>query len=78
MAVTQAELKASGSIPGNLWYSEETLVRDNTGAGMLAQIVNCARISVQLISSAQDPVRNICFVKTPTGSMKHHWGVQQR
>lgn len=63
LAETQAELKASGSIPGNLWYSEETLVRDNTGAGMLAQIVNCAGISLQLISAAQDPAKNICFVK---------------
>lgn len=28
--VTHAEPKASGSIPGNLWHSEQTLVRDNT------------------------------------------------
>lgn len=30
---------------------------------MLAQIVNCAGISLQLISAAQDPAKNICFVK---------------
>lgn len=63
LAETQAELKASGSIPGNLWYCVETLVRDNTGAGMLAQILNCAGISLQLISGAQDPAKNICSVK---------------
>lgn len=74
LAVACTELKASGSIPGNLWYSEETLARDNTGTGMLAQIINYAGISVQLINPAQDPAKYIHFVTIPTGSQKCLWG----
>lgn len=73
LAVTHAELKASGSIPGNLWYSEETLARDNTGAGMVAQIINYAGISVQLINSVQDPAKYIHFVTIPISSQKYLW-----
>lgn len=74
LAVTRAELKASGSIPGNLWYSEEALAGDNTGTGMLAQIINYAGISAQMINSAQDPAKYIHLVTIPTGSQKYLCG----
>lgn len=74
LAVIRAELKASGSIPGNLWCSEETLAGDNTGAGMLAQIINSGGISVRLINSVQDPAKHVGFVTVPAGSQKHLWG----
>lgn len=76
LAVTHAELKASGNVPGNLWYSEDTLARDNTGAGMLAQMINYTGISVQLINSAQDPMKYIHCVTIPVGSQKYPWGQQ--
>lgn len=76
LAVIHAELKASGNVPGNLWYSEDTLMRDNSSAGMLAQMINYTGISVQLINSAQDPVKYIHCVTVRVGSQKYPWGQQ--
>lgn len=52
------------------------LMRDNSGAGMLAQMINYAGISAQLINSAQDPVKYIHCVTIPVGSQKYLWGQQ--